>query len=112
MEQTNIGILAPDGMFTPCDSYGHLDTALEIVEKILDGASFISTLKAEEYLLKLGYIVIQAHGAYSNIGYYKDDNSEERLHLTKEQKCWLEEHYEGCSDETRKGIDDIFEWDK
>ena len=30
MEQINIGILAPDGTFTPCESYEHLDLSAEI----------------------------------------------------------------------------------
>ena len=110
MEQIYIGILAPDGTFTPCESYGHLDLSAEIAEEISGGASFVSRIKAESYLLSLGYIEIQAHGVYSSIGYFKDGSAEERIHLTKSQKSWLEEHYEGCSDETRKGIDDIFEW--
>ncbi len=40
MKQINIGILAPDGIFTPCESYRHLDLSAEIAEEVSGGGVF------------------------------------------------------------------------
>ncbi len=111
MNKSYIGILAPDGTFTPCEPYEHSDAALEIAEKISEKI-FISRIDAEEYLLSLGYVEIQGHGAISSIGTFKDSDSSERVHLTKEQKKWLEGNFENFSDETRDEVNWIFEMDK
>ena len=111
MDQSHIGILAPDGTFIPCEPYEHLDVALEIAEKISEKI-FTSRLDTERYLLSLGYIELQGHGVHSSIGTFKGSGSSERIHLTREQKEWLEKNFGDFSDETRMEVNRIFEMDK
>lgn len=107
-----IGILDTDGILHECRPYEHLELAWDIVVNDMGNPEFVTnTLGAEIYLQKLGWIVIGSCGADSFIGYFKDldnPNSEERIHLTKAQKVWLEEHYEYMSPKTRLTVDDIF----
>lgn len=50
-----IGFLAPDGTFTECDSYEHLELAKEIAEKKFQ-KPYLSGIKAEDLLFENGYI--------------------------------------------------------
>lgn len=107
-----IGILDTNGILHECSPYEHLELAWEIVEEDMHNPELAqNTLQAETYLKKLGWIVIGSCGVDSFIGYFKDldnPNSEERIHLTKAQKVWLEEHYENMSPKMRLAVDDIF----
>lgn len=57
------GFLSPDGIYTPCEPYEHMDTAIEIVQKSHHcefRKDFRNRLDAEFYLQKIGYVVFYA----------------------------------------------------
>lgn len=107
----NIGFLDTEGKLHKCESWEHLDKAWEIVVDEM-GIAVQNRLEAEEYLQKLGWIVIRAKDVYGLIGYYKEQGNEERYHLTDIQKKWLEANYESFNDLKRESVDEMFEWDK
>ena len=106
------GFLDTNGKLYTCEPFEHLDKAAEIVESM--GITVSTRLNAEEYLQKLGWIVVRTNDVYGLIGCFKDtdETNEERYHLTKEQKKWLNEHYENMTIRCRETVDEMFEWDK
>ena len=112
-----IGILAPDGTLTPCNSYEHLSLASEMVENMEDAPVDVkcSGIDAEQYLQQLGYVIVRARDVYGLIGYYKlweSESTEQRLHLTDEQEKWLLDNYEKFPDAKRESVDELFERNK
>ena len=107
------GYLDTDGNFRACESYGHLELAYEIVNEEMNVTPYIwNTLDAENYLQKLGWIVVRTNDVYGLIGFPKDDNKDICYHLTDAQKKWLNEHYEEMTSRCRKEVDKMFEYDK
>lgn len=106
------GLLDTSGILHPCEHFEHLDLAYDTIENM--GVSVSNRLEAEEYLQKLGWIVIRTRDVYGLIGNFKDyeSGSEERYHLTEEQKKWLNDHYEEMTTACRETVDEMFEWDK
>lgn len=104
------GFLDTDGRLYECEPWGHLDEAYDIVENM--GVPVANRLKAEEYLQKLGWIVVRTHDVYSLIGFFKDDSSGIRYHLTDAQKDWFNKAYEDMTSKCRESIDEMFERDK
>lgn len=104
------GFLDTEGNLSKCSSWEHLDKANEIVENM--GVSVNNRLEAEEYLQKQGWIVVRTNDVYGLIGYYKNENSEERYHLTDAQINWLNKTYEDMTPECRKSVDEMFERNK
>lgn len=100
-----IGILSPNGSFIECKSYEHLDLAKEIAEKLNSEYSHENGIVCEEYLQKLGYIIVRAHDMYGLIGYLDDDNKV--IHLSDEQKKWLEEHYDKFPADKQRFVDNL-----
>lgn len=105
-----IGILDTNGHLHQCDSYGHLDLAEDLVKEM--GVTVKNRLKAEEYLQKLGYVIIRAHDVYGYIGYFKNKNSDVRYHLTEAQIDWLNKNYEYMLPDCRESVEELFKWDK
>lgn len=110
------GFLDPKGKLHKCESHGHLDKAWELVDFLtlteeLD-APVRSGVQAEDYLQKLGWIVIRTNDVYGFIGHRKSPNSEERYHLTNEQKAWLNKNYDNMTTSCRESVDELFKWDK
>ncbi len=101
------GILSPNGNFIECESYEHLDLAEEIAEKLNSEYSHKSRIACEEYLQKLGYIVVRAHDVYGLIGYLDDDDK--FIYLSDEQKKWLEKHYDEFPTDKQRSIDDLID---
>jgi hypothetical protein len=112
-----IGYLTPEGKIIECEAYEHTELASEIIDSMIEQGievppeAKMSGFEAESYLLTLGYIVIERCGCYGNIGCHID-GKEQRLHLTKEQKKWLEDHYAEFTSSKQKEIDKLFEEDK
>lgn len=105
------GFLDTKGQLHKCESYEHLDFATELVEKM--GVFVSNRLKAEEYLQQLGWVVVRTNDVYGLIGYFKDaENSDERYHLTEEQKKWLLDNYENMTTNCRKSVDDMLKWNE
>ena len=110
----SIGYLTPKGELIECESYEHMDLALDLVREMADAPAKSKTngFEAEIYLQELGYIVIRARDCYGLIGHHINPHSETRVHMTKEQKEWLLNHYEEFNDEKRKCVDELFYWDR
>ena len=103
------GFLDTEGKLHECEAWEHLDEATDIVEKM--NITVANRLEAEEYLQKLGWVVVRDRDVYGLIGYYLDGKNE-RLHLTDAQKAWLNELYGKVNSDCQKSIDELFEWDK
>lgn len=101
------GILSPDGNFIECESYEHLDLAKEIAKKLNSEYSHKSGLDCEEYLQKLGYVVVRARDVYGLIGYL-DDNGK-FIYLSDKQKKWLEDNYDNFPTDKQRSIDDLID---
>lgn len=104
------GFLDTEGNLHECESWEHLDKALTIVENM--GVFVANRLEAEEYLQKLGWIVIRTKNVYGPIGYLKENSNTIRYHLTDAQKKWLNKAYEYMTDECRESVDMLFDMDK
>ena len=104
------GFLDLQGVLHECSSWGHLDKAYDIVEDM--GVLVKNRLEAEDYLQKLGWIVVRDRDVYGLIGYFKDDSDDIRYHLTEEQKKWLNEAYKDMIPACRESVDEMFKWDK
>lgn len=102
-----IGILSPSGSFIECESYEHLDLAQEIAEKLNSEYSHKNRITCEEYLQKLGYIMVRARDVYGLIGYLDDDNKV--IHLSDEQKKWLEKYYDEFPADKQRSVDDLID---
>ena len=81
-----IGYLAPDGEFTICNSYGHLDCAAAICRKM--GKEFYNRYLCEEYLFDIGYIAFRKYDVLTHM--VKGDG--EPNVLTDEQVDFINEH--------------------
>ncbi len=92
------GFLDTEGNLHECEYWEHLDKAFTIVKNM--GVFVANKLEAEEYLLKLGWIVIRTKNVY---GLY---------HITQKQKSWLNKAYEYMTDECRESVDMLFDMDK
>ena len=104
------GFLDTEGKMHECNFCGHLDKALAIVERM--GVPVKNELEAEEYLQKLGWIVIRTNSVYGFIGYFQENSNTLRYHLTDAQKKWLNKAYEYMTDECRESVDMLFDTDK
>lgn len=104
------GFLDTEGKLHECNFYGHLDKALAIVERM--GVPVKNELEAEEYLQKLGWLVIRTNSVYGFIGYFQENSNTLRYHLTDAQKKWLNKFYEYMTDECRESVDMLFDMDK
>ena len=106
------GFLDREGKLHSCNAWEHLDKAAEIVEEM--GVEISNRLDAEEYLQKLGWIVIRSRDVYGLIGIYVDgkDGKKERLHLTDAQKEFLNKLYGEVGESCQKSIDELFDNDK
>ena len=101
------GYLDCEGKIHTCGAWGHLNKAAEIVKEM--GIKVNNRLDAEEYLEKLGWIVIRDSDVYGFIGFRVDGK---RLHLTDAQKDFLNKLYSEVTERCQKSIDELFENDK
>ena len=104
------GLLDTKGNLHKCNAWEHLDKAFTIVENM--GVSVANRLEAEEYLQKLGWIIVRTNSVYGLIGYFQENSNTLRYHLTDAQKKWLNKTYEYMTDECRKSVDTLFDMDK
>ena len=101
------GILSPDGTFIECESYDHLDLAKKIAEELNSEYSHKNGTACEEYLQKLGYIIVRARDIYGLVGYL--DDNDKIIYLSDEQKKWLEEHYDEFPSDKQRSVDDLID---
>lgn len=93
------GFLAPDGTYTECEFFEHLDLANNIAEKKYN-QNFESRLQAEDYLYDLGYIGLYARNA-SHL-FRNRNNVRQTILLTKEQINFLILNLENTNNESQK----------
>ncbi len=74
------GFLSPDAVLYTCTTYDHLNTALEICEKL--GRKFNNGVKAEDYLMDAGWVVVRARDVYGRIGYPQLCDEQKLVYLT------------------------------
>jgi hypothetical protein len=103
------GILSPNGSFTECESYEHIELAKEIAKKLNGEYSHKNGLVCEEYLQKLGYVIVRSRDVYGLI-YYLDDDGK-FICLSDEQKKWLEDHYDEFPIDKQRSVDDLIDYD-
>lgn len=103
------GLLDTDGKLHPCEPYGHMALAKDIVSVM--NISVATGFEAEEYLQKQGWIVVRTRDVHGLIGCFTG-NGEERYHLTYQQKNWLHLWYANMNTECRKSVDKLFAMDK
>ena len=101
------GILSPDGSFIECESYEHLDLAKEIARKLNGEYLHKDGLACEEYLQKLGYIIVRVRDVYGLIGYL--DDNDKIIYLSDEQKKWLEDNYDKFPTDKQRSVDDLID---
>lgn len=82
-----IGFLPPDGVFIPCHSWGHMDTAIRICKDL--NQKFTNGVEAEEYLLQLGYVVFTSRDCY--MYHYKTTIPEEETEEETTEYIYLTE---------------------
>ena len=82
-ENREIGYLAPDGTWYPCDCWCHLDKAVEICALLGEEKT---KLDAEKYLYHKCYVILYARHAAFN---YCDKNDGKFKLLTPKQKEFL-----------------------
>ena len=105
-----IGILAPSGTFYECESWEHMDKAMEIVQSMPDVPADIkeSGLAAEQYLQNRGYVIVRARDVYGMIGWENDEG--EVVHLSEIQKKWLIKEYPNFPNDKRECVDDLIDY--
>lgn len=101
------GILSPNGNFIECESYEHLELAKEIAEKLNSDYSYKSGIACEEYLQKLGYIIVRTRDVYGLIGYL--DDNDKIINLSDKQKKWLEDNYDKFPTDKQRSVDDLID---
>lgn len=80
-----IGFLAPDGTYTQCPSYAHMETARMVCKESYDKI-FHSGIDAENFLLEQGYVGFYARGASKH--FFEKDTGKLML-LTDEQRDFI-----------------------
>ena len=109
IENNKIGLLDPSGVLHECNSWGHLDAAQDIVEK-MDGVPAEvkhNRLEAEAYLQGLGWVIVRARDVYGMIGFL--DDNDEVIHLSERQKEWLIAEYGNFPPDKRESVDELID---
>ena len=102
------GFLAPDGTFTECDSWEHMQTAVNIAKEKYD-RTFQHLYEAEQYLSEVGYIGFYARA----VGYTGISQVDNRIiPLTDAQKDFIIDHLVQASNkDQKKSMEDLLQWD-
>ena len=101
------GFLAPDGTFTECDSWEHMQTAANIAREKYN-RTFQHLYEAEQYLYDIGYIGFYARA----VGYTGISQVSNRIILlTGAQKDFVTHHLAKASNkDQKKSMEDLLQW--
>lgn len=94
------GFLAPDGMFTKCEHWGHLSAAENITNEVYAQRT-LEGIQAEEYLLDRGYVVFYADGVQHRF-LSKSCDAGQLLLLTGEQKNFIIDNLSNANNSKQK----------
>lgn len=98
------GYLSPDGKFTECPYYGHMDCATKLVKNDFN-LDISSGVKAEEFLLRNGYI-----GFYARTVAAAPSRERDSEDITPQQREFLEKALSFCPlDEKKMAIELILD---
>lgn len=101
------GFLAPDGTFTECDSWEHMQTA-ENIAKEKYNKTFQNSHEAEQYLYEVGYVGFYAR-AVGHTWISQVDNH--IILLTDAQKNFVINHLDRANNnDQKKSIEDLLKW--
>lgn len=101
-----VGFLAPDGTFTHCQYFGHMDGAEKLVKKVFNKTC--NGVEAENFLIEVGYVILYA----SSVAFAHFIDYEPRL-LSEKQKEFLEYARTFCPDEEKlSNIECVLEMDR
>lgn len=99
------GFLSPEGVMHECDAWEHLDLALSLAAG-RSNRLFKNRIEAEDYLYEQGFVQFNSRGASFRFKPY------EGLHLTKEQRLFVEDNLQNANNEEQKAdMEDILQWD-
>ena len=101
------GFLAPDGTFTECDSWEHMQTAANIAKEKYN-RTFQHSYEAEQYLYEVGYVGFYARA----VGYTWISRIDNRIILlTDAQKDFVISHLTGANNnDQKKSMEDLLRW--
>ena len=99
--------LAPDGTFTECDSWEHMQTAANIAREKYN-RTFQHLHEAEQYLYEVGYVGFYARA----VGYTGISRIDNRIILlTEAQKDFVTNHLARANNKNqKKSMEDLLEW--
>lgn len=102
-----LGFVAPDGTFTHCPFWRHIEIAESLVKKIYNIES-MNGVDAEKFLLQKGYVILYG----KSIAFWNRDGRILRV-LTDAQKDFLEYALTFCPDDEKKlSIEHVLEEDR
>lgn len=101
------GFLAPDGTFTECDSWEHMQTAANIAKEKYN-RTFPHSYEAEQYLYEVGYVGFYARA----VGYTGISRVGNRIILlTDAQKNFIITHLDKANNkDQKKSMEDLLLW--
>ena len=101
------GFVAPDGTFTECDSWEHMQTAANIAREKYD-KTFQHLYEVEQYLYEIGYVGFYAR-AVEHTWISRIDNR--IILLTDAQKDFVISHIDKASNkDQKKSMEDLLTW--
>lgn len=99
-----IGYLSHTGKFFDCMAYGHLELARKLCLRLYQ-KEFDNRVQAESFLLQEGWVMFQEYTVE-----YKFKQNDEWRFLTPQQKYFLMDEVDTCTDELKlSGIEAILE---
>lgn len=101
------GFLAPDGIFTECDSWEHMQTAANIAKEKYN-RTFQHSYEAEQYLYEVGYVGFYARA----VGHTWISQVDNRIILlTDVQKDFVISHLTRANNNDQKNsMEDLLRW--
>ena len=101
------GFLAPDGIYTECEYFGHMSAAKIIVEEKYNKS--LGGWDAEKFLYEQGYVGFYAR----NVGHtWRSKINKRIITLTDEQRDFIIAHLEDANnDDQKRSMFEMLEWD-
>ena len=101
------GFLAPDGTFTECDSWEHMQTA-ENIAKEKYNRTFRHSYEAEQYLYEVGYVGFYARAVTHT---WVSQVNRRIILLTDVQKDFVIDHLARANNnDQKKSMEDLLKW--